>query len=219
MKERALTMTTLCKRGFTLIELLVVIAIIAILAAILFPVFAKAREKAREASCVSNVNQIVKATLMYAQDYDGMFPLAYITSSTLPGGGISYAGQVNPYIASKVEEGVWQCPSSSTAKSWGHWAYVDYGINALISWYNSTTAQASFKHETQIPYPAETVLIGETKYVSGANVWGYYNWFGFTSSMSRYDHSERAVFGFCDGHVKTATQQQALSNGYRYQLQ
>jgi len=60
------------RRGFTLIELLVVIAIIAILAAILFPVFARAREKARQASCQSNLKQIALAALMYSQDYDEM---------------------------------------------------------------------------------------------------------------------------------------------------
>jgi prepilin-type N-terminal cleavage/methylation domain-containing protein/prepilin-type processing-associated H-X9-DG protein len=62
------------KHGFTLIELLVVIAIIAILAAILFPVFSKAREKARQASCISNMKQLALATLMYVQDYDEEFP-------------------------------------------------------------------------------------------------------------------------------------------------
>src|SRR3954467_15310843 len=60
-------------KGFTLIELLVVIAIIAILAAILFPVFAQAREKARQASCLSNLRQFGTAGQMYAQDYDGMY--------------------------------------------------------------------------------------------------------------------------------------------------
>jgi len=62
------------RRGFTLIELLVVIAILAILAAILFPVFAHAREKARQTSCLSNLKQLATATQMYLQDYDSIFP-------------------------------------------------------------------------------------------------------------------------------------------------
>ncbi|GIV07592.1 MAG: hypothetical protein KatS3mg017_0794 [Fimbriimonadales bacterium] len=62
--------------GFTLIELLVVIAIIAILAAILFPVFAQAREKARQTQCLSQNKQIGVAAMMYVQDYDETFPLA-----------------------------------------------------------------------------------------------------------------------------------------------
>jgi prepilin-type N-terminal cleavage/methylation domain-containing protein len=66
-------------RGFTLIELLVVIAIIAILAAILFPVFARAREAARKATCLSNLKQICLAALMYAQDYDEVLPAASCT--------------------------------------------------------------------------------------------------------------------------------------------
>ena len=64
------------RRGFTLIELLVVIAIIAILAAILFPVFAQARDKARAAACLSNTRQIATAVAMYTQDYDEVLPFA-----------------------------------------------------------------------------------------------------------------------------------------------
>lgn len=73
------------RRGFTLIELLVVIAIIAILAAILFPVFARAREKARQASCLSNVRQMTTAAMMYLQDYDEVFFHRYFPAvSTAP---------------------------------------------------------------------------------------------------------------------------------------
>src|SRR5205085_6331083 len=69
-------MVSISRRGFTLIELLVIIAIIAILAAILFPVFAQAREKGRQATCTSNNKQIGLAILMYASDYDETFPFA-----------------------------------------------------------------------------------------------------------------------------------------------
>ncbi len=69
-------------KAFTLIELLVVIAIIAILAAILFPVFARARENARRSSCESNVKQIMLGVLQYAQDYDEKYPTAYIGPGT-----------------------------------------------------------------------------------------------------------------------------------------
>jgi len=74
------------RRGFTLIELLVVIAIIAILAAILFPVFAQAREKSRQASCASNLKQMATAILAYIQDYDETFPLGtWLVGGTGPG--------------------------------------------------------------------------------------------------------------------------------------
>jgi prepilin-type N-terminal cleavage/methylation domain-containing protein/prepilin-type processing-associated H-X9-DG protein len=95
------------RRGFTLIELLVVIAIIAILAAILFPVFAKAREKARQTSCLSNEKQIMLGFLMYAQDYDECLPL----SKALNGANPPYtaADLVMPYVKNNQ---IFFCPSS-----------------------------------------------------------------------------------------------------------
>ena len=97
------------KRGFTLIELLVVIAIIAILAAILFPVFARAREQARKTSCVSNLRQIGAATLMYAQDYDEILPPVNLGACPGPTS-VSWADMIFPYVRN---EKVFDCPSAT----------------------------------------------------------------------------------------------------------
>ncbi len=94
--------------AFTLIELVVVIAIISILAAILFPVFASAREKARQTTCASNLKQLGLGMLQYAQDYDEYVPCGTGTSGTLLGCG--WIGQVYPYIKSVA---VFQCPDQT----------------------------------------------------------------------------------------------------------
>jgi len=98
--------TRSAQSGFTLIELLVVIAIIAILAAILFPVFAKAREKARQAACASNMQQIGLAILQYAQDYDERLPVGYA-----PNNGAGWASTCQSYIRSTA---VFACPDDPT---------------------------------------------------------------------------------------------------------
>src|SRR5687768_1639775 len=108
------------RNGFTLIELLVVIAIIAILAAILFPVFAQARDKARGASCLSNMKQIALGTLMYAQDYDETQPPAYVHMDWLIKKPEFYWWQVPwtnliyPYVKNKQ---VFSCPSAAPVTS------------------------------------------------------------------------------------------------------
>src|SRR5579883_1901400 len=94
-------------RAFTLIELLVVIAIIALLAAILFPVFAKAREKARQASCLSNEKQIGLGILQYVQDYNEQFPCCVEYYNTPYAGVYGWGGEIYPYVKSNA---VFSCP-------------------------------------------------------------------------------------------------------------
>jgi prepilin-type N-terminal cleavage/methylation domain-containing protein len=104
------------RRGFTLIELLVVIAIIAILAAILFPVFAQAREAARKTSCLSNTKQFGTAVMMYVQDYDELYPLSiYPEFSSGSMRAFSVFDAVLPY-AKNVQ--IMQCPSGAKDMDW-----------------------------------------------------------------------------------------------------
>ena len=107
------------KRGFTLIELLVVIAIIAILAAILFPVFAQAREKARQASCLSNTKQLALAVLQYEQDYDETLPMGGWRTGT------TYGKWYKDMYAYFKSTGVLVCPSQTadTARSSSNSSY------------------------------------------------------------------------------------------------
>ncbi|NCO34708.1 MAG: hypothetical protein AUJ92_03015 [Armatimonadetes bacterium CG2_30_59_28] len=133
------------KRGFTLIELLVVIAIIAILAAILFPVFARAREKARTSSCQANLKQIGLSVLMYVQDYDERFPISgYQNQSGQTGvacmNGATEGGCANVWHWSEAIQAYLKnrqlmlCPSDFAVPSWDTARVLtSYYMNARLS--------------------------------------------------------------------------------------
>ncbi len=184
------------KKGFTLIELLVVIAIIAILAAILFPVFARAREKARQSSCLSNTKQIVLAFQMYLQDYDE------ITNLTLYGPNeVSWPYTFLPYMKN---EQILKCPSDPSSSVAGyvsyaqpmHWGYYHLYKRSVTSSYGGGVPLA------QIQYPAEVCAFGETATNAKNNGtfntdgrWGYARW-----APDR--HNEGMNCGMVDGHAK-----------------
>jgi prepilin-type N-terminal cleavage/methylation domain-containing protein/prepilin-type processing-associated H-X9-DG protein len=147
------------RRAFTLIELLVVIAIIAILAAILFPVFAQAREKARQTSCLSNVKQIGLGVMMYCQDYDETMPIGGYWVDAVGGPQESrWYWDVEPYIKSRL---IRACPSNPFAKnirSDNKWD-SNFGINANITGWERW---ANPKPLAAFATPADTVLLTET---------------------------------------------------------
>jgi len=169
-------------KGFTLIELLVVIAIIAILAAILFPVFAQAREKARAITCTSNLKQITLGVSMYIQDYDEAFPpnqqpltTGCQWSSTAANPYLRWAYLVNPYVKNRQ---VWRCPSAK--QEWGvlvpsqnpspcNWPFpedwkgfvysIGYNFDGLVG-----------AKLAQIQYPAQAMECGDSRHPEAINI-------------------------------------------------
>ena len=215
------------RKGFTLIELLVVIAIIAILAAILFPVFSRAREKARQTACLSNLKQLTLAFLMYAQDWDETFPPAWYCSdgwthlfswdfyfdwsSWPPKVG---DGLITPYTKSGQ---IHQCPSFKGVETWG-WPYTGYAYNtSYIGATPEDYAMGGCKRPTpaslaEIKNPVETVLLAYSAFCynnrpAGNNYLrapsdGIYSWIG---PNVHFRHNGTANVAFCDGHVKAIT--------------
>jgi prepilin-type N-terminal cleavage/methylation domain-containing protein/prepilin-type processing-associated H-X9-DG protein len=159
------------RRGFTLIELLVVIAIIAILAAILFPVFAQARDKARQSSCMSNTRQMAIAMLQYTQDYDETFP-----RDTFDGQKTFWMDYVQPYVKNTS---IWICPSrGSTNKhvnperandftAYGiNWFFLGTPYEAKIKSPDDGLTYTSVRSCTlaQVTAPSQTYMLAESSW-------------------------------------------------------
>lgn len=192
------------KKGFTLIELLVVIAIIAILAAILFPVFAKAREKARQTSCLNNVKQLALGMQMYAQDYDGcIFYYAQPNTEVTPYQGEGSYQTLSLYYPYIKNSQVYVCPSQNSLASYGQLCG-----NNIVGFGNVATNLDMFA--STAPYGAAgTILIAET---NNRAMWDWggdptgalslWNRLHPTGSTVLPPHNGGMNCGYIDGHAK-----------------
>jgi prepilin-type N-terminal cleavage/methylation domain-containing protein/prepilin-type processing-associated H-X9-DG protein len=211
------------RRAFTLIELLVVIAIIALLAAILFPVFARARENARRSTCQSNLKQIAIGIVQYTQDYDERYPGYANPRTTPPAENVSdhgWALNIQPYIKSPQ---VYQCPSEqypplTFVPSSNN--YIDYAINENLTIDQaSVPLQAGAQHISVLLQPSLSVLLFDrTSYCSYSIASSCLDDFcAAGQGLARFDetgttyvgasyggqrHLDGQNFAFCDGHVK-----------------
>jgi prepilin-type N-terminal cleavage/methylation domain-containing protein/prepilin-type processing-associated H-X9-DG protein len=213
--------------AFTLIELLVVIAIIALLAALLFPVFAKAREKGRTAACLSNIKQLYVASALYAQDYDEGFPSMWLWN---PYGMKRHSAFIYPPEWSQEQADVgcqtcpytkspqlYFCPTSATNKSYGYCYPTMFSVMIKINGVDFPVGAAL----PQFSEPAATVMLCDTARWKGTAPMapsdngkfsmpdnfdlGYpyaYRPYTNTTSAPYAAHSENANFAFVDGHAK-----------------
>jgi prepilin-type N-terminal cleavage/methylation domain-containing protein/prepilin-type processing-associated H-X9-DG protein len=220
------------KTAFTLIELLVVIAIIAILAAILFPVFAQAKESAKKTTCLSNLRQLATAYTLYEGDSDDSFPNAVFgpPGASATGGWMYYnrlpankvsklgdgfdpsQGSLYPYVKSAA---LLQCPSDSAAKISGN----SYGMNGCL--FNiQSLGWATGRSATSLSSPAQYVLLGEEVFQDDPNATSA----SFLSTSSSPDafllfpikylstrHLGGSNSNYADGHAKFAKPEQLLA--------
>lgn len=197
-------------KGFTLIELLVVIAVILILAAILFPVFARARENARRTACLNNIKQLALGLAMYVQDNDERFPVQYATSL--------WQNILQPYSHSY---GIMRCPSAPVPQGLAadvtNGYSVVYGLTGGIVGVYSQAGYHS-RHIAVITEPARTFAIVESRFPKGSSP-DYYATRGYGNSAPDFGypaitrpeddthfcdtrHFDGSIVGFADGHAK-----------------
>ncbi|MCS7253830.1 MAG: prepilin-type N-terminal cleavage/methylation domain-containing protein [Armatimonadota bacterium] len=190
------------RRGFTLIELLVVITIFAILAAILFPVFARAREKARSTGCISNMRQHGLAFQMYLADYDGVYP-------PFP----QWKSRLDPYMKN---QDMWKCPSRPQLP-WYYGHGYNLGCPPTISGCDSTPGFPE-RHEAQIANPGNKILALEWDRCNSGPPNGPYGTYhggatGFWSVCRIHNDGSNILFG--DGHVKWMKPEQFHSTTWK----
>jgi prepilin-type N-terminal cleavage/methylation domain-containing protein/prepilin-type processing-associated H-X9-DG protein len=201
--------------AFTLIELLVVIAIIAILAAILFPVFAQAREKARQTTCLGNVKQVGLALQMYAQDWDETLPHSAtleVRDFNAPGAPPNFLGSLTPYTRNT---GIFVCPSSVNASAVGYPAKQnDPTAHSNTNYMGNAVVLGRPLSVT--PNPAEIVYLQENN-LRWNQAWlqpaltnpkkGLYQWWHWEKGIEKKEqfsnlHSGGGNLLFVDGHAK-----------------
>ncbi len=207
------------RRGFTLIELLVVIAIIALLAAILFPVFGRARENARRSSCQSNLKQIGLGIMQYTQDYDEkMVPTE---NPPAPAGSrVIWYELVQPYVKSTQ---IFICPSNTTAPIVSGYSTIGYrscyvangnkdtgvqsgsngmNFNRPMDYYDKDGNLLGGRLITEFTTPAQLILVGENEGTDSAPNFYRMNATAAAGSFLLTDHLATTNFLFADGHVK-----------------
>ena len=204
------------RSGFTLIELLVVIAIIAILAAILFPVFAKAREKAKQASCQSNLKQLTLGVLMYVGDYDERFPCTPFWKCGRPENNYTSRWYVliQPYVKN---EQIFSCPGSSFSAGWPYpavgWSgsMVNYGQGNWAECHDQDPYEERGFNISQYRTPANSICLCDSAHRNdGSSRWekiAYANMCSVGCNMQNAiddntRHSGGSNIAFVDGHVK-----------------
>jgi prepilin-type N-terminal cleavage/methylation domain-containing protein/prepilin-type processing-associated H-X9-DG protein len=195
--------------GFTLIELLVVIAIIAILAAMLFPVFAQARDRARATACLNNLKQIGTAVMMYTDDWDGEYPAGHFADERTQGGAGAEATWMRALMPQIRTAQVFRCPSDDS----------EFPTSYLLNGWFSDTVDGTKRAIADIREPSGTIMTAERDQdgmtaVGWPNEADYHPWEPvhlWRQTLAHRRHNGLGNYLFADAHVKAHRFEQTYS--------